>query len=194
MDVLRLKGEEARPYARALAELRLKVFWDFPYLYEGTEEYEMKYLETYFKANDSFILLLKDHHRIIGATTSILASEEEDSFKKPFLAFGLDPATVFYFGESVLLPEYRGKGLGKIFFNEREKFAKTLPQVRTLSFCAVVREDDHPLRPVGYMPLNSFWESQGFRLQPGLTTAYEWQDRNEATSTAKKMQYWIKNI
>lgn len=190
----RLKGAEARRFVDQLADLRLKVFWDFPYLYEGTQDYEKNYLETYFKAQHSFIFLIQDGDKIVGATTSILASEEEESFRKPFLDHGLDPASVFYFGESVLLSEYRGRGFGKKFFEERESFARTVPGVKYLSFCAVERPENHPLRPADYKPLDTFWNMMGFHKEQGLTTTYEWQDRNEKSPSSKKMQFWIKKL
>lgn len=190
----RLKGAEARSFTQELANLRLKVFWHFPYLYEGTLDYEVRYLETYFKAKNSFIFLVEDDGKIVGATTSIHAAEEEESFRKPFLDFGLNPEEVFYFGESVLLDEYRGKGIGKKFFEEREAFARSLPFIKTLSFCAVQRPVDHPLLPVGYRPLDDFWKMMGFSKQPGLSTEYEWLDRNETKPNKKSMQYWTKHI
>ena len=190
----RLSGEAARSFAHQLADLRLKVFWDFPYLYEGSHAYEMKYLETYFQAKHSYVFLIEDHGRIVGATTGIWAQEEEESFKKPFSIAGIDPAEVFYFGESVLLPEYRGKGLGKKFFEERERFAATLPFIKYASFCAVERPHDHPLRPHDYQPLDTFWNMMGFKSKPGLTTEYSWKDRGEEIETKKLMQFWIKEI
>jgi GNAT superfamily N-acetyltransferase len=194
MNYHRLSGNEARRFVNELAALRLKVFWDFPYLYEGTLDYEVKYLETYFKARNSFIFLVEEGGKIVGATTSIWAHEEEESFKKPFADFGLDPKEVFYFGESVLLPEYRGRGLGKVFMEEREKFARSLPFIKTMSFCAVVRPEDHQLKPAGYRPLDEFWKSMGFKKEEGLTTSYEWLDRGETQPSMKKMQYWTKSI
>lgn len=194
MELIRLRGNEARAFVNDLAALRLKVFYDFPYLYEGTLDYENKYLETYFKAQNSFVLLVKDQDLIVGATTGIWAQEEEENFKKPFIDHGLDPAKVFYFAESVLLNEYRGKGLGKIFFEEREKFARSLGMIDYLSFCAVERSPEHPLRPKDYRPLDSFWESQGFKKEAGLVTKYEWPDRGETKSTYKTMQYWLKKL
>lgn len=194
LNYLRLSGEEARAFINELAALRLKVFWDFPYLYEGTLEYEKKYLETYFKARHSFIFLVQDGDKIVGATTGIWAQEEEESFRRPFLDAGFDPSKVFYFGESVLLNEYRGKGIGKKFFQEREAYARSLPFIEKLSFCAVERPSDHPLRPKDYEPLDTFWHQQGFQKVPGLVTEYEWQDRNESSSTTKKMQFWMKSL
>jgi len=190
----RLKGCEGRKYIVPLAELRLKVFHDFPYLYEGSLEYEERYLETYFKAQNSFIFLVEDQGRIVGATTGIWANEEEESFKKPFEDFGFDPLSIFYFGESILLPSYRGKGIGKLFFKERETFARSLPFIDKLSFCAVERPMNHPLRPATYRPLDEFWNSMGFEIVEGLSTEYEWKDINETASSKKRMQFWMKRL
>lgn len=194
VELLRLNGNEARKYVNELAELRLRVFWEYPYLYEGSLEYEKNYLETYFKAQHSFILLMKAGGQFIGATTGIWAEEEEESFRKPFLEHGLDPRKVFYFGESVLLPEWRGKGLGKIFYRERETFARSLDFIEWLSFCSVVREDSHSLRPLDYQSLDSMWENLGFSLAKGMTTVYEWNDRGDTVTTPKLMQFWLKRL
>lgn len=187
-------GEEARRVVDGLAELRLKVFWDFPYLYEGTVDYEKKYLETYFKAKHSFVLVVKDGDKFVGATTGIWAKEEEESFKKPLKAYGLNTDEVFYFGESVLLSEYRGLGLGKIFMEEREQYARSLGLIKVLAFCSVERPIDHPLRPVDYRPLDEFWRSRGFSPASGLFTEYSWKDRNESNETVKKLNFWLKYI
>ena len=189
-----LQGNEGRKYLHSLAELRLRVFHDFPYLYEGSLAYEKNYLETYFKAQNSFIFLVEDEGEIVGATTGIWADEEEESFKKPFEKFGMDPKTIFYFGESILLPAYRGRGIGKKFFVEREKFARSLPFIDKLSFCAVERPMNHPLRPATYRPLDEFWTSMGFQKVDGLETEYDWKDINEAVSTKKRMQFWMKRL
>src|SRR5690606_28349561 len=109
-------------------------------------------------------------------------------FNKPFVDAGIDPKKVFYFGESVLLPEYRGKGLGKVFMQEREQYARTLPFIEILAFAAVVREPNHPLKPEGYRSLDEFWKSRGFRKEPGLTTSYDWHDVDKKESDSKLMQ------
>lgn len=188
------RGSDARRFAKDLGELRLKVFFEYPYLYEGTLAYEEKYLETYFKSQHSFIFLVEDAGRIVGATTSIWAEEEEENFKKPFLSAGINPQEVFYFGESVLMPEYRGQGIGKKFFEERENFALTLPFIKYLSFCAVERPADHPLKPQNYKPLDSFWKQMGFHKAEEVKTSYNWKDRNDKVESSKTMQFWLKKI
>lgn len=194
MKYVRLIGDEARPYLEQLASLRLKVFWEFPYLYEGTLAYEKNYLETYFRANHSFIFLVVDGDKVVGATTGVRASEGEESFRVPFEEQGMNPKHIFYYGESVLLHEYRGLGIGKKFFEERENFARQLGSISHVSFCAVERAEDHPFKPADYKPLDPFWRSLGFEKMQGVTTIYEWQDRGNVVPSNKVMQFWIKQL
>lgn len=194
MKFLKLIGEEAREYTNELASLRIKVFREFPYLYDGNLEYEEEYLETYFKSKTGFVFLVIDQDKIVGATTAILANEEEDSFKKPLKEYDWDLDKVLYFGESILLPEYRGKGLGKKFFKEREAYAKELGNIGILTFCAVIRQEDHPLRPKSYQTLEPLWRSQGFGIAANLTTTYKWKDLNEEVDSVKTMQFWCKRF
>lgn len=193
LTFLKLTGSEARAHAEDLARLRISVFREFPYLYEGDIAYEMKYLETYFKALNSFIFMVLDNGMPVGATTGIWAAEEEESFRRPFIQYGLAPEKVFYFGESVLGSDYRGQGIGKIFFKEREAFAKSIPSVEYLAFCAVERPENHPLRPERYQPLDPFWQQQGFK-KIDLKTTYEWLDCDQERPTSKSMQYWLKEL
>lgn len=194
VQVIRLIGEEARPYVNELASLRLQVFHEFPYLYDGTLEYEKQYLEFYFKAKHAFILILKADGLIIGATTGIWCVEAEESFQKSFVKHGMDPKEIFYFGESVLLKQYRGHGYGKLFFSEREKFASSLGFIKHLSFCAVVRDENDKMKPSDYRPLDEFWLTQGFKKEPGLTTQYAWPDIGQTENTEKTMQFWLKKL
>lgn len=189
-----LSGSEARSRKDEIARLRLSVFSEYPYLYEGTLAYEEKYLETYFRAQHALLCLVYDGSQCVGASSGILAAEEEESFRLPLLAHGLDPSSVFYCGESVLLPAYRRQGWGKKFFAAREAFARQLPQVQYMAFAAVVREKDHPSKPEFYQPLDAFWQAQGYHPEAGLQAVYTWQDRGAASETAKTMQFWLKKL
>jgi hypothetical protein len=176
-----------------LGRLRLEIFRDYPYLYEGTLEYEMEYLETYLRPRARIFLAL-DGMEVVGATTCIPMEDEEDAFKSPMIAAGLDPARILYLGESVLKREYRGQGAGVEFFNLRESYARTIPGVRQAMFCAVVRPDDHPMRPAGHQPLEPFWGKRGYRRVPGLTTEYAWRDVGAEGETSHRMAYWAKEL
>lgn len=177
-----------------LAGLRIAVFRDFPYLYAGSVDYERKYLQTYADSERSFLFAVYDGGQMVGATTCMPLADETDAVKQPFRDAAYDLATVFYFGESLLLPTYRGMGLGHRFFDEREAHAARFGSYRLICFCAVVRPDNHPLRPAAYQPLDAFWNNRGYVKEPRLQSQFEWVDIGETESTPKPMVYWLRPL
>lgn len=188
-----LWGEGTRPAIPALAHLRVAVFRDFPYLYEGSAEYEERYLAKYIDLPEGTIVVARDGAEIVGASTALPLARAGKSEQKPFLDAGIDIKGVYYFGESVLLSAYRGRGVGVAFFNEREARARALG-FRTAAFCAVERPVDHPRRPKDYAPLDEFWTKRGYRKRPELRTTFAWQDLDEATESSKPMIFWTRDM
>lgn len=185
-------GAELRAALPDLARLRMTVFRDFPYLYEGSAEYEQRYLETYLQAPDVFVALAWDGDRVVGASTALPLVHETPEVRRPFeQSPEFDPAQVLYLGESVLLPDYRGQGVGHAFFDQREAHARTLGLAVT-AFCAVQRSPSHPARPAGYRPLNTFWRARGYTERPDLQTEMSWQDLGDARETPKPMRFWVR--
>ena len=187
-----VSGTELERYIPDLARLRISVFRDFPYLYDGDTGYEERYLQTYTATDDSIIVLALDGDKVVGAASGLPLAEETQAFTRPFSKAGLDPATFYYCAESVLLPEYRGQGLGHRFFDAREQHARSLGLEKSC-FCAVQRPENHPRRPVGYMPLDNFWRKRGYRPRPDLTTGYRWKDLGDSDETEKPMMFWLKD-
>ncbi|WP_375056269.1 GNAT family N-acetyltransferase [Zobellella sp. DQSA1] len=187
------RGAGLAPWLNALAELRIRVFRDYPYLYDGSPEYEMAYLAPYLQCEDSLCLLALDGDKVVGASTGLPLAREVDEFKAPFLAQGLAVEDIFYCAESVLLPDYRGLGLYRAFFGGREAHANSLGFTRA-AFCAVVRPDDHPLKPAGYRPLTEVWARFGYHPVVGLSTRFRWKDRDRAEETDKPMQFYLKTL
>ncbi|MCC6410851.1 MAG: GNAT family N-acetyltransferase [Saprospiraceae bacterium] len=177
-----------------LAALRIAVFQKYPYLYEGTLEYELDYLKTYANSPRSLLFAVFDGDQMVGATTALPLTDETEEVQAPFVAAGYRLEDVFYFGESILLPEYRGLGLGHRFFDEREKHVRSFGRFKYTSFCAVQRPDDHPARPSDYQPLDVFWKKRGYVPMPVLTTQFSWPDLGETESTPKTMLFWLKEL
>lgn len=194
ISLRRYSGEALQQYIPAVARLRIEVFREFPYLYDGTIAYEEKYLETYRSCPQAVVVLAFAGDQVVGASTAIPMAFEEDSFRQPFVEQGFDPDRVFYLAESVLLRPWRGQGLGVRFFNEREAHARELEGFDHYAFCAVVRPPDHPLRPADYRPLDQFWQKRGYQRQAGLQTRYRWKDVDQPGETFKQMQFWVKSV
>nr|WP_075836758.1 GNAT family N-acetyltransferase [Deinococcus marmoris] len=191
MNVTALSGPELRPFLGDLARLRTQVFRAFPYLYGGTPEYEEAYLQTYLDARDAVIILARDGGEVVGASTAVPLIHETPEVRAPFEPPEFDVSDVLYLGESVLLPEYRGRGLGHAFFDGREAHARRLGLGIT-AFCAVQRPEDHPARPADYRPLNAFWAARGYIERPDLQTAMGWQDVGDTAETPKPMRFWLR--
>lgn len=177
-----------------LAQLRITVFRDWPYLYDGTLAYEQGYIDKFSRSEGAVIVAAYDGARIVGAATASPMLGHADAFAEPFRKHGLAVERTFYFGESVLLREYRGRGIGKAFFEHREAHARTIATFTHATFCAVVRPDDHPLRPGGYVPLDAFWMRRGFRKLDGVVGTFEWRDVGDSEASSKPMQFWLKAL
>ena len=194
MQLIHLQGAQIRPWLDALAALRIQVFREFPYLYDGSLDYERDYLEVYAQSDDSLCVLVLEGDRAVGMSTALPLKDEGDAFVRPFIEQGFDVDSVCYFGESILLPEYRGQGLGVRFFEAREAHARTLAGVRYTAFCAVERPLDHPLRPSGYQGLDRFWQHRGYTLRPEIFARYEWQDIDAEAPDHKTLRFWLRTL
>ena len=171
-----------------LARLRITVFRAFPYLYDGGAAYEEGYLRSYRSTPGAVLVAARDGDQIVGAATAMPLAQHDDAAQ---LAPALDPAITFYCAESVLLPEYRGRGLGHAFFDHREAAGRAQDFTQS-AFCAVIRPADHPARPADYAPLDPFWRKRGYTPMPGVTAQFSWTDVGEAHQTPKTLQAWTK--
>ena len=194
LELKRLSGEALNQFIPELAKLRIQVFRDFPYLYDGDPDYEARYLQTYIEAPDSVIVLAFDGDKVVGASTGIPLKYETDEVKAPFIKAGIDVDSVFYCGESVLLSQYRGQGAGVAFFDHREQHARELGGYEFSCFCGVQRPDDHPRRPAEFRPLDNFWRKRGYEKHPELHTTFSWKELDEEHESPKPMTFWMKKL
>ncbi len=188
------QGPQVRDYIPDLARLRMTVFREYPYLYEGSQEYERRYLQTYAQSPESLFVLVFREEEVVGASTAMPMRDEEAAFRQPFIDQGYDPEKIFYFGESVLLRAFRGRGLGKRFFEERENHARAPGRFEYCCFCAVERDPADPRRPADYRPLDEFWKKRGYQKHPGLRASYSWREVGREEETAKPMVFWLKPL
>lgn len=193
VGITTLRGDALAAALPAVAQLRVSVFRAFPYLYDGDEAYERRYLAAYADSPGAVVIAATVDGRLVGAATAAPLEDHEPDFAARARTLGLDPAAIFYFGESVLDPAFRGRGIGHGFFDAREAAAGAAGRTHA-AFCAVIRPDDHPARPAEYRPLDPFWRKRGYAPVEGFVGRLAWRDLGEAAETEKPMRFWMRAL
>jgi len=194
ISVTALTGSDIIPFLDDLAQLRMTVFREWPYLYDGTVAYEKDYLAKFSAAQGAVCVIAQDDDTVVGAATAAPMIEHAEEFGAPFHKAGYALKDIFYCSESVLLKTHRGKGLGHAFFDQREAHGRKLGGFSHSTFCRVIRPDDHPMKPTKYRALDAFWKKRGYQPIDGLIANYPWQDLGQAEESQHQMQFWMKAL
>ncbi len=190
-----LRGAALRPWLDQAARLRIAVFREWPYLYAGDATSERRYLADYAASPGAAVVAaIAGGAEVVGLATCQPMAEANDAVRAPFLAHGLDPARFCYFGESVLLPEWRGRGAGVRFFAEREAHARDALGLDHAAFCAVQRDPADPRRPPDYTPLDGFWRRRGYTPHPELRCVFTWREVGQEAETPHELAFWLKPL
>lgn len=193
IDVRVLRGPDLEAALDGVAQLRITVFRDWPYLYDGSQDYEREYLATY-RDNPGALLVGAFHDgQLVGASTSTPMEDHAPEFAATFRDLGIAPEKILYGAESVLLRPYRGIGLGHRFIDLREAHARNLGRTH-VAFCSVIRPDDHPSRPAAARTNDAFWRGRGYETLPGVVARFSWKDLGEAEETEKALQFWMRAL
>ena len=176
-----------------LATLRLAIFAEYPYLYDGERADELAYLRGYADAPDACVLLARAGGTAIGALTGMPLRHEDLLLREAFAGGAFDLAESYYVGELLFLPAWRNRGLGQTLLARLEEQVAALGRYRTLTCATVERPDDHPLRPQGYIPIGRFLARTGFMPLPGVTTTFGWRE-TDGVKRAHAMQLWLKQL
>ena len=191
MRVAPLTGEALIAALPDLARLRIAVFRDWPYLYEGDPAYERDYVRAYAESANALVAGAFDGARIVGAATAAPMEDHAAEFGAALRAVGREPAEILYFGESVLDRAYRGRGVGHAFFDAREAHARALGR-RWCCFCAVIRDPADPRRPADYSPLEPFWRKRGYSRVEGAEASYSWREIGAEAEAEHAMAVWMR--
>lgn len=188
-----LTGQALEQALPAVARLRIEVFRDWPYLYDGDLDYEEAYLQSYRNSEEAIVVGAFDGSTLIGASTGTPLADHADDFAAAFAGSGQDLGAVFYCAELVLLSAYRGQGIGHGFFDAREAHARRLGYSKS-TFCSVLRPQNHALRPESYTPLDPFWRKRGYAPLKGVVAKFSWKDLDSTTATDKSLQFWMRDL
>ncbi len=193
IEVRALYGAALEAVLDAVAALRIAVHREWPFLYEGTLAYERAYLQTYRDTPGALLVGAFHEGRLVGASTSTLIEDQSEGVTAPFHALNIPLSDVLYGAESVLLPAYRGIGLGHRFIDLREAHARALGRGH-VAFCSVMRPANHPARPVDARSNDAFWQGRGYAPLAGFEAAFAWQDLGDSAESEKKLQFWLRKL
>ncbi len=177
----------------AFQQLHTEVFYDWPYLYQGKASSE-PYITSYLPHPRAALFVACAGDKPVGAATCLPLRDESDNVQAPFRERGWDVNRFFYFGEGVVLKQWRGQGLGVRFFQLRESHARAVSTADYAVFCSVRRPADHPLRPADAQGNDAFWRRRGYVPLEGVACVMSWPDRGEQQASPHWLDFWIKSL
>ena len=187
-------GPAMAPYFPDLARLRTIVFRTWPYMYDGRPETDTGQFNHYGRSPRAALTVAFDGDAAVGCSTCVPLADEEANIAAPFAARGLPLDRFFYLGESVLLPEYRGRGIGVSFFAEREAHASRMSDADFACFCSVRRTPDDPRRPADALPLDRFWARRGYAPLPDIACTMAWTEVGASAKIVNTLDFWGKSL
>ncbi len=187
-----LTGLNVKKYLEEIASLRIGIFREYPYLYDGNRNDELNYLQHYAEVSDACAILAFDDENVVGAATGIPLGRVE-GLLAPFAGSHHPVNETYYVGELLFYPAYRNQGLGMDLLAMMEKYVLSLGNYRYLASATVVRPDDHSLRPRKYVQIERFLAKTGFVVLPGITTSFAWREI-DGSSNEHPMRFWVKSL
>lgn len=192
-------GREIGEHVHEVAKFRIRYFRDFPYLYEGNLEYEKKYLEAYSLDERSILIKVTDNKdRLLAVSTALPLLTPSNILDRASLMFseiGLEPTEIFYYGEIILDYTLRGKGIARNIYNLQDQFAKKHGYTK-IAIATVVRNEDDPRQPDGYVSSDPVWKNFGFE-KTSIEFDFPWptvQEDGHVAEANNPMLYWVKTL
>lgn len=187
-------GKSAKTYIPSLAKLRVEIFQEYPFLQPLSLDHEMERFKRILPYKETIVIIVFDGPKIVGVSVGLALKDTSLDIQKTFLTHGLEIADYFYFGESVLLKAYRGRGVSHHFFELREKHAKSLKKFKHICFSFIKRPKKDPKRPSDYIDLETFWKKRGYIENSEITLQRTWKDIGASEETTKIFTFWFSTI
>ena len=188
-----MQGSQIQEYLEKIAHLRLTIFKEFPYLYDGQLKDELEYLQHYAEQEQATAIIASCDDQLAGAVTAIPLQYESEEMTSPFSTMQYPVERTIYICELLFYPDYRNKGLGTRLLSRIEQHYRGQKNYQYLTSATVMRPDDHPHRPDGYVPIERFLQRNRFEKMPGVTTHFTWKEIDGARRN-HEMQFWIKTL
>ena len=185
------QGIQIKPHIETIAQMRIKYFREFPYMYEGSMDYERTYLDGFSKEKDSLLVMAYDGDNLCGFVTGMPLETEASILES--LDTATDLETNYYLSEFIVEELYRGKGLSRLLDEAIENKALSLGY-SGFSILTVKRADIDPRRPEMYRGTDAVWEKLGF-IKTETSILFSWPtilENGSVEDIENLMDFWLK--
>jgi ribosomal protein S18 acetylase RimI-like enzyme len=186
-----IQGKEIQDYIDDIARLRIQVFREFPYLYDGDLQYEKVYLNKFSSVSEARAVIAMDGSKVVGSFTGLPMKNEGQEIIAQLPFDKVNEA--FYLSEIVLDKTYRGKKIGGNLLLKLEEEVIKSKLYNRFYFATIVRPNDHPLKPNDYNSLDGMWLKNNYTPTP-YTCSLAWKEIGEKNESFKELRIWEKEI
>lgn len=190
-------GESLENLRSFVVNLRITIFKEYPYLYEGNVKEENAYFDWFSKLPNTAIAVAYLDAKPIGFTSGTSFVDFDEHFQGSvdiFTKAKLEAKNYYYFPEILILPEHDNDLINYRLFEALENHAKKL---NYKSGCFVTEEhESHPLKPQDYKPLDYLWHLLDY-TKSALIINFSWSTIQADKSSKDKKHaliYWLKKL
>lgn len=188
-----VQGDDVKSVIPAVAELRLTIFREYPYLYDGTLSDELEYLKRYATVKGGMVVCAMYEGRVVGAVTGIPLDAEDEAFLTPLRTAGEDVAGCYYVGEALLFPPWRDSGLGSRLLDTLVCEVESWGCYNRLVCATICRDPSDPRKPEAFIPIDGFCQRHGFILHPDLVASVSWREEGGGVCP-HDLVFWMRSL
>ena len=169
-------GKAINDCFEAIATLRLMVFSEYPYCYQGSFEDEQKHFGQYTCHEDRSLAVLFEKNQIIGLSTRIPAASALPLLGRAVPELerrGVNIEQHYYVIESMIKQAFRGKKRGQLLYQEHEVFIRRRGYQTN---CLLTLATESTITSVEKKPFTSLWHWLGFK-KTAIQTSFTWLTR-----------------
>ena len=178
-----------------LGIFRVEQFRVFPYLYSGTLNDEREYLKSHLDDPDFVLAVAKDDEKTVAVSSAKPLSgdlELEALSKEQFQQRGWNVRDFYYFGEMIVLPEYRHLGIASNLLEMQYAIAAK-NGYHKFCFLAVKREMDDPRRPKEHTDSAEIFAKLGY-THTDMFVTFSWPTilaDGTVQKTENRLDFWL---
>jgi len=180
-----VQGSDMEQYVNDMIRLRLTVFRESPYFYDGTEGEERAYLEQHLHSEKGLFLIAKTGDHVIGMLSGT-PMKDRDDYAYPYVKNAIPTDSIFCLGELVVEQSDHREQIGLNLYQLFEEHVRSLGSYDTISECVVL----HPIAGEG----KSILMQVGGSKCPNLVYHCFWKEIDQEVSTDHVMEYWSKQL